>query len=80
MERRLVQGCLRLASQIGKWVTGSTLIDLTLSRQDIAGVTGTTSYTVSRTLSKWEAEGIIESGRERVLVRKSDALRAIADD
>jgi CRP-like cAMP-binding protein len=80
VERRLAHGILRLASQIGKPVAGGTLIDLTLSRQDIAEMTGTTIYTVSRTLSKWEAEGIIESGRERVLVRKSDALRAIADD
>lgn len=80
VERRLAHGILRLASQIGKPVAGGTLIDLTLSRQDIAEMTGTTIYTVSRTLSKWEGEGIIESGRERVLVRKSDALKAIADD
>jgi CRP-like cAMP-binding protein len=76
----LAHGILRLAAQIGKAVAGGTLIDLTLSRQDIAEMTGTTIYTVSRTLSKWEGEGIIESGRERVLVRKPDALKAIADD
>ena len=80
VERRVAHGLLRLSAQIGKQVEGGILIDLTLSRQDIAEMTGTTIFTVSRTLSKWEAQGIIESGRERVLVRKPDALRAIADE
>jgi CRP-like cAMP-binding protein len=80
VERRVAHGLLRLSAQIGKQVEGGILIDLTLSRQDIAEMTGTTIFTVSRTLSKWEAQGIIESGRERVLVRKPDELRAIADE
>lgn len=80
VERRVAHALLRLAAQIGKPVDSGTLIDLTLSRQDIAEMTGTTIFTVSRILSGWEAQGIIESGRERVLVRKSDALAAIADE
>jgi CRP/FNR family transcriptional regulator, nitrogen oxide reductase regulator len=43
-------------------------------------MTGTTIFTVSRTLSSWEAQGLIESGRERVLVRDTQALTAIAED
>lgn len=80
VERRVAHGILRLAAQIGKPVEGGTLIDLTLSRQDIAEMTGTTIFTASRILSGWEGQGIIESGRERVLVRKPDALAAIADE
>lgn len=80
VERRVAHAILRLAGQIGRKVEGGILIDLTLSRQDIAEMTGTTIFTVSRTLSGWETQGIIESGRERVLVRKPDALAAIADD
>jgi CRP-like cAMP-binding protein len=80
VERRVAHALLRLAAQIGKSADGGTLIDLTLSRQDIAELTGTTIYTVSRILSGWESRGIIESGRERVLVRDRDALTSIADD
>jgi CRP-like cAMP-binding protein len=80
VERRVAHALLRLAGQIGRKVEGGILIDLTLSRQDIAEMTGTTIFTVSRTLSGWEGQGIIESGRERVLVRDSAALTAIADD
>ena len=80
VERRVAHALLRLANQIGRPVDNGILIDLTLSRQDIAEMTGTTIFTVSRTLSSWEAQGIIQSGRERVLVRDQQALTAIAED
>lgn len=80
VERRVAHALLRLAAQIGRQVDGGMLIDLTLSRQDIAELTGTTIYTVSRILSGWEAQGIIESGRERVLLRDLERLAALADD
>jgi CRP-like cAMP-binding protein len=80
VERRVAHALLRLANQIGRKVDNGILIDLTLSRQDIAEMTGTTIFTVSRTLSSWETQGIIESGRERVLVRDAQALTAIAED
>jgi CRP/FNR family transcriptional regulator, nitrogen oxide reductase regulator len=80
VERRVAHALLRLAAQIGRPEDGGTLIDLTLSRQDIAEMTGTTIFTASRILSGWEGQGIIESGRERVLVRNPARLEAIADD
>jgi CRP-like cAMP-binding protein len=80
VERRVAHALLRLAAQIGRRVQGGTLIDLTLSRQDIAELTGATIFTVSRILSGWESRGIIESGRERVLVRDPEKLESIADD
>ncbi|NJP05337.1 MAG: winged helix-turn-helix domain-containing protein [Chloroflexaceae bacterium] len=43
-------------------------------------MTGTTLYTVSRTLSHWEKQGLVETGRERVLIRSLAALKAIAED
>ena len=43
-------------------------------------MTGTTLHTVSRTLSNWEERQIVDSGRLRVIVRKPDALMAIAED
>jgi CRP-like cAMP-binding protein len=80
VERRLAHALLRLARQIGKQIPGGILIDLSLSRQDIAELTGTTLYSVSRILSAWESRGIIESGRERVLVSDLPALEAIAEE
>lgn len=43
-------------------------------------MTGTTLYTVSRTLSQWEKQGVVESGRECVLIRSMPDLTRIAED
>jgi CRP-like cAMP-binding protein len=39
-----------------------------LSRQDLAELAGATLYTVSRTFSAWTQDGIVASGRRRVVV------------
>lgn len=80
VERRLAGALLRLASQTGRKVEEGVLIDLALSRQDLAEMTGTTLYTVSRILSQWEEKGLIRSGRERVIIRYPHGLVAIAED
>jgi CRP-like cAMP-binding protein len=56
------------------------LLDTPLSRQDLAEMTGTTLYTVSRILSRWEDEGLIETGRERVCIRDPHRLTMVAED
>ncbi len=80
VERRVARALLRLARQAGRKVEDGVLIDHPVSRQDLAEMTGTTLYTVSRTLSQWEQAGIVESGRERVLIRQPHRLVVIAED
>jgi CRP-like cAMP-binding protein len=53
---------------------------LTFTRQDLAEMSGTTLYTVSRVLSEWEKNGLVESGRERVLIRNPHGLVKIAEE
>jgi len=55
-------------------------IDFPLSRQDLAEMTGTTLHTVSRTLSAWEERGLVELGRQQVVIRQPHAVAAIAED
>lgn len=55
-------------------------IDFPLSRQDVAEMTGTTLYTVSRVLSAWESRGIVQSQRQRIVLTTPSALVAIAED
>lgn len=73
---RLARTLLRLAEQVGRPVEAGVLLDLPLSRQDLAEMTGTTLYTVSRVLSAWEDEGLVASGRERVVLRDPERLKA----
>jgi hypothetical protein len=55
-------------------------IDFPVSRQDIAEMTGTTLYTVSRLMSSWEERGILSGGRQHIVLLKAHALVAIAED
>jgi CRP-like cAMP-binding protein len=80
VERRVARTLLRLARHAGRMTDGGLLIDLRLSRQDLAEMTGTTLYTISRILSRWEQQGLVESGRERVLIRYPHGLVSIAED
>jgi hypothetical protein len=42
-------------------------------------MTGTTLYTVSRTLSAWEARGLVESSRQKIIVREPHKLFVLAE-
>lgn len=80
VERRIALTILRFASQIGiRLPTEEALIAVPLSRQDVAEASGTTIFTVSRVLAEWERRGLVETGRERVLIRDPHGLVQIAD-
>jgi CRP/FNR family transcriptional regulator, nitrogen oxide reductase regulator len=80
VERRLARALLRLANQTGRKTPQGVQIDFPLSRQDLAEMTGTTLYTVSRILSQWETQQLIISGRERVVICNPHGLVHIAED
>lgn len=80
VERRLARTILRLVRQAGRKTADGILIDLPLSRQNLAEMSGTTLYTASRILSQWEKRGLVDTGRERVLLRFPHGLVAIAED
>jgi len=80
VERRVARALLRLVNDGGRRVDSGVEIDFQVSRQDIAEMTGTTLYTVSRLLSAWEERGIVRSGRQRIVLTKPHALVAIAED
>jgi CRP-like cAMP-binding protein len=78
VERRIARALLRLASQMGaKHEKG---IELNFTRQDLAEMSGTTLYTVSRILSDWERQGLVEAGRERVMIRNPHGVVSIAEE
>lgn len=76
--QRLARALVRLGEQVGREVEGGLLLDLPLTRRDLAEMTGTTLYTVSRQLSAWEGEGLVSTGRERVVLRDVEGLAQLA--
>jgi CRP/FNR family transcriptional regulator, nitrogen oxide reductase regulator len=79
VEQRVAHALLRLAKQAGRRIETGVEIDFPISRQDVAEMTGTTLHTVSRILSAWEQQGLVEGGRQRIVLRDSHKLFALAE-
>jgi CRP-like cAMP-binding protein len=76
VERRLAHILLRLAERAGRAEPdGALLITIPLTRQDLAEMTGTTLETAIRTMSRFRAQGWVETRRGGyILVRAPQAL------
>lgn len=80
VEQRVARALMRLVRQFGRKTAEGVLIDITISREDLAQMTGTNLYNVSRILSKWEANGWIASGRKRITLQNAHELVSLAED
>lgn len=80
VERRVARALLRLVRDAGRRVASGVEIGFPVSRQDIAEMTGTTLYTVSRLMSSWQERGILSGVRQHIVLLKAHALVAIAED
>lgn len=79
VERRIARAILRLAAQLGE-KNASGFIELDFSRQELAEMSGTTLFSVSRILAEWERTGLVETGRERVVIRNPHGLVRVAEE
>ncbi|MBI1365476.1 MAG: cyclic nucleotide-binding domain-containing protein [Alphaproteobacteria bacterium] len=80
VERRIAAAILRIVAQSGRKTDVGVEIPFPLSRQDLAEMTGTTLHTVSRTLSAWIDEGVLEGKRSsHLVVLKPHRLMQIAE-
>jgi len=73
---RLSSQLVRLVNQLGQRVNGH--VEIRLSQRDLAQLTGTTLFTVSRLLGQWEAQGFVRPQRQGVLVLNMQALEDLA--
>ncbi len=78
VEQRVAHALVRLSDDVGRQTADGILIDVPLSREDLAEYAGTTLYTVSRLLHQWETDGHVRTGRERVVVCDRESLRAVS--
>jgi len=77
VEQRIARVLLRLAGQIGRKADNG--VELDFSRQELAEMAGTTLYTISRTLSAWEKQGLMNNQRERVILTRPHEILRIAE-
>jgi CRP-like cAMP-binding protein len=76
--KRLARVLLRLLRQIGKPSTEGILVSL--NREELAQMTGTTPYTIGRVLSKWSEQGFITALRESILISDPKGLESVRNE
>ena len=69
---------MRLLEQIGQPADDGEM-EVCLSREDLAQMTGTTLFTVSRLLSAWEARWMVKPRREAVAICDVQSLREVTE-
>jgi CRP-like cAMP-binding protein len=69
---RIAHMLASLACGIGR--EGSGGIEIQVSNEDLAAGTNVTPFTVSRTLSAWQRDGILRKGRGKVVLKKPQLL------
>ncbi|MFG3593254.1 Crp/Fnr family transcriptional regulator [Bradyrhizobium sp. RDI18] len=72
VEQRLSRILIRFSKR-----DGGNRSDVYMTRRDLADFCGTTLFTVSRILQRWERAGIVRSTRERVTVLQADQMQRL---
>jgi CRP-like cAMP-binding protein len=78
VEQRVAATLLALADKVGQPRDGATLLQLPLTRSDLAAMTGTTTESASRVISTLRREGILTTGRRWTAIIDRDRLAALA--
>jgi CRP-like cAMP-binding protein len=80
VEQRIAHVLLKLAEKLGEQGEPGLLIQLPLSRSDLAEMVGTTTETASRVMSRFQNDGLIQSGRRWVSITDVAGLTARTTD
>jgi CRP/FNR family transcriptional regulator, nitrogen oxide reductase regulator len=81
MERvapRVARQLIRLQEKVGSAQKGG--VEISLSPEGLAQMTGTTEYTVNPLLSAWEAHGWVTCRRESLMIGDVRALREVFEE
>lgn len=79
VEQRIARTLLKLGQTAGADTSEGRVIELPLTRQDVADMTGTTVETAIRVMSKFRRENLIFTRRGKVVLVDVDALQDIAE-
>jgi CRP-like cAMP-binding protein len=79
IERRFARLFLKLASEMGRQERGGTFVPLSLSRQELADMTGTTIETCIRIMSRWGKQNIVRTEKDGFVVLNKIALEGVGE-
>jgi CRP/FNR family transcriptional regulator len=78
VEARIAALLLKLADKMGKRSADGTVIDMRLTKQDVADMVGTTVETSIRTFSKLKRDGLVTEADGKFVVKDRDSLAALS--
>jgi CRP-like cAMP-binding protein len=78
IETRFARLFLKLADQLGKRDGSGTLVPLTLTRQELADLVGTTIETAIRVMSRWHKDGVLLTERDGFRLIDRAVLESLA--
>jgi len=78
VETRFARLFLKLATEMGQAGEEGVFIPMTLSRQELADLMGTTVETSIRIMSRWGKEGVVQTEKSGFLVTDRQALEQIS--
>jgi len=76
--QRLARALLRLLP-LGDECCADGVFLVGITQQQLADITATTQYTVSRVLSQWEGEELLTTGRGKIRIRSRRRLAELAE-
>ena len=79
-ERRAARLFLTLSERVGVSRGSGVFIPLTLSRQEIADLIGTTLETAIRLMSRWQKEDVLSKEKNGFLMLQPRALQALTEE
>lgn len=78
IEARIASILLMLGDKFGEKSKTGLLLQVPLSREDLAGMTGTTTESASRVMSQLQKDSLIHSGRGWVAITDRSGLEVVA--
>jgi len=78
VEARIAHVLMTLSEKFGKESDVGTLIQVPLTREDLASMAGTTPESASRVMSQFQKDGLINTGRRWVAVLDREKLGTIS--
>ena len=74
VEARIAALLLKLSRKVGVSTKDGLLIDMRLTKQDVADMVGTTVETSIRTFSKFKKEGLVTDSGGKIVIKDKDGL------
>jgi CRP/FNR family transcriptional regulator len=78
VEARIAALLLKLGNKVGIETKEGLLIDMRLTKQDVADMVGTTVETSIRTFSKFKKEGLVTDSDGKVIIKDRERLAALS--